>query len=61
MAGAWRYPTALGLQKGVLRVPAVVPIDIDVRKLSPGAEHKNYLSKATVTLIATVMGKLVSL
>ena len=46
-----------GITEGVGKVPAVVLINIDVRKLSPGQKRRNYSNMATAILIATVMGK----
>ena len=62
-----------GITDGVGRVPAVVPTthqaalnglakvasDIGASKLVLGLKRRNYSSKATPTLMATLMGKLV--
>lgn len=51
----------LGNTGGVGRLTKAAAVDIAASKLVPGQKRRNYSCKAIATLIATVMGKPVSL
>ena len=59
--GAGELGVVQTTHQGASQLLATAAAGIDASKLVLGQKRKNYSIKATATLIATVMGKLVSL